>query len=352
MKKTIMSILLWVASSASAATTYYVATTGNDGAAGTSTGTAFATINKALSVVAASDTVKVAAGSYTENPAVVTAGGVFLNTIHVIGCDASFGATTSRTVTVTGRFTTSLGSSTNGYYRFENIGVTGATSTAWALGNLHYLTFINCAAYSNTGASTDGFNFKDYALFQNCVAYSNGRDGFNGEAGSSNTTIFDGCTAYSNTRDGFRTYNSGSVFVFCLSYSNTGNGFYSPVSPTVCTIAKNCTADGNGTGIKLGGRFTIVSNCIISNNTTGSSGYSSDARDTNASYNVYYNNGTARTNFPTGTGDVSGDPKFVNRAGGNFALMPSSPAKGIGLPAYLDSGAFQRREGTARAACP
>ena len=58
-------------------TTYYISTTGSDGAAGTSPSTAFATFGKANSVVVAGDTVRVLAGTYdlgTGNVRITTSG--------------------------------------------------------------------------------------------------------------------------------------------------------------------------------------------------------------------------------------------------------------------------------------
>ncbi len=329
----------------------YVATTGNDGNAGTS-GAPYATINKALDVCAAGDSIFVAAGSYTENPIVKTSGSVSA-AVSVTGTDASFGATTLRSVTVTGRFTTSLASGTQAYYRFENIAQTGATATGWAL-PLHYCTWINCSASSNTGATTDGFTYRDACIFQRCQADNNGRDGFGGAASTSDKSAMHGCVAFSNGRDGFRADRSAMTWVNCVAYSNVGNGFTMAVAPASCCMVINCTSDGNGVGIAVGGRFVLVANCIISNNTTGLSGYSSDGRNCNPSYNVVYNNGTARTNFPVGTGDITSDPLFTNRAGGDFTLQVTSPAKALGLPAYLDAGAYQLQDssGRARAACP
>ena len=50
-----------------AATDYYVSPSGNNANSGTTSGTAFKTISKAASVIAAGGTVHVAAGTYAEN---------------------------------------------------------------------------------------------------------------------------------------------------------------------------------------------------------------------------------------------------------------------------------------------
>jgi Secretion system C-terminal sorting domain len=56
-----------------AGTTYYVKTSGDDGAAGTSWGTAFATVQEALSTAASGDQIWVAAGTYTPSTSDQTA---------------------------------------------------------------------------------------------------------------------------------------------------------------------------------------------------------------------------------------------------------------------------------------
>jgi hypothetical protein len=41
-----------------------------------------------------------------------------------------------------------------------------------------------------------------------------------------------------------------------------------------------------------------------------------------------------------GTGEISADPFFVDKALGDFHLMPNSPCRNSGFPAGTDMGAF------------
>lgn len=335
--------------------TYYVSTTGNDSNAGNSTAAPWATITRAFdstpaagSILAAGDTVIIEAGTYTENP-VIDVVGTVLASITVRGVGSGWSTLTTgqfnaltKPVTIAGQVTTSRSSGTTGYYRFENIAQSGASGTGWDLGNLTYMCWINCSANSNTGASSDGFSCKSTSRFIACEANSNGRDGWNQLDSAAETMFYYGCLAKDNARYGFHTYTNGVFLAFCTAHNNATGNFYSGISPASGFAAIHCTSDGPATnGYRVGGRFNSLINCIMSNCTTGWTGYSAATEHTIDIANLTYSNSTDRTNAPTGYNSTSGDPLYTDRAGDDFTLQQTSPCVNAGWPSSSDIGSKQ-----------
>lgn len=82
-------------------------------------------------------------------------------------------------------------------------------------------TLSRCIAYSNTGATTDGFAIAGTGLqIINCTAYANGRDGF--RLASATNQILINCIAEDNVAAGINnSTNSNNVqFVNCAAFSN------------------------------------------------------------------------------------------------------------------------------------
>lgn len=80
-------------------------------------------------------------------------------------------------------------------------------------------TYLFCIAYSNTGASSDGFaNLTNNKFLMNCVAYANGRDGyrFTGQSTLVN------CIAEANTGVGIKITAGIAQILNCAVYNNTG----------------------------------------------------------------------------------------------------------------------------------
>jgi hypothetical protein len=154
---------------------------------------------------------------------------------------------------------------------------------------------IGCIADTNTGASTDGFNFDDNALsgclVLNCVAYNNGRSGLRNHG----------------------TYQAVSIFGSIFSQN---------------------TAYGISAGLAFRAHLTI-------------------------NYNAFYSNTSGpRNNYTAGPNDVTltGDP-FTNAAAGDFSLNNTAGAgaacRAAGFPGvfpgglttgYLDIGAVQHQD--------
>lgn len=92
-----------------------------------------------------------------------------------------------------------------------------------------------CLAYSNTGASTDGFTpTNDTAIVDSCIAIANGRDGF--RTGTQPMTLLN-CHAEGNTGFGYTCTGRGMSRINCSAYNNTaGATSDAAVVPTVNQI--------------------------------------------------------------------------------------------------------------------
>jgi len=92
-----------------------------------------------------------------------------------------------------------------------------------------------------------------------------------------------------------------------------------------CTISGNSTFVNTGNGIYMSGGY--VTNCIVYFNNYGSYVFHSS--------DIYKSGGIVSysCSFPliSGTGNISADPRFINRAGCDFRLQPGSPCIDSGV---------------------
>ncbi|MEJ5298985.1 MAG: right-handed parallel beta-helix repeat-containing protein, partial [Armatimonadota bacterium] len=139
---------------------------------------------------------------------------------------------------------------------------------------------------------------------------------------------------------------TGPYGIWCEYYSSpsitnnvvSGNGLYGiycywEASPVVT----NNTVVGNGTGIRCDMSSPPITNTILAFNGTGV--YRSGGSPVLRSNCVYNPGGTNYSGLSAGAGDIRADPLFVNRAEGDFHLLPGSPCIDAGLdsavPAWL-----------------
>lgn len=79
---------------------------------------------------------------------------------------------------------------------------------------------INCIAYANSGASTDGFTTAaNNVQWINCTAYGNGRDGF--ASGATVALRWFNCIAEGNTQYGYNGSTNPKTLINCAAYNNT-----------------------------------------------------------------------------------------------------------------------------------
>lgn len=272
----ITSIYIVLALSASTteahAATYYIATTGNDSNAGTTTAP-FATLGKAQSLVEAGDTVFIRGGTYSiAESQIAEYSGIFARVFNLSKSGTEnkyisyFGYPGERPV-----FDLSAVKPANrrvyvffvsgSYLHFKNFEVIGTqvTITSHTQSECFHHEGGDCCIYENLsmhdGMAIGFFITKGSAnLVLNCDAYNNwdnvsengkggNTDGFGGHVRSESDTgnVFRGCRAWYNSDDGFDLINCRAAFTIenCWSFKN---GF--------------STADaslGDGSGFKSGG---------------------------------------------------------------------------------------------------
>jgi hypothetical protein len=316
-------------------TTYYV-----DGAVGSDVndglnegaGNAWATIDHALSNIAAGDIVYVKASvTYDEGGQLDVLGTSWsaADCIQLIGYATTpgDGGVVDWTRSASGSILNS-GIAGGHYYFIANFNFYGSNTTAVFWGAGDYTIFYNCTfATSNAGFSGD-----NYINFIKCTGHSNTWDGFDTDS----NTVHIGSKAYGNGRWGISTDNTSDVH-HCLCYNNTNDDIY--MFGGFNTAVHN-TCDGDG-GSKT---------CLYMNAgprlAYGNLLYDADIGL--ESLEVIYNEGLVFNNLINGcTTDIGGNagvdshnfsrldnvtgaPKFTDEANDDYTLAIDSPARDAG----------------------
>jgi len=197
----------------------------------------------------------------------------------------------------------------------------------------------NCLVASNTAAFGAGVN---QSVLHNCLVSNNWTSGSSGFGGGAHLSTLYDCTIAGNqsSNGGGGSSNTFERCVLTGNFAaNYGGGTYSGTLRN-CIIAKNtcghggggvydaallnCTVVNNRATNEAGGIYAIivgrVTNCIIYYNWCG-----------NTSWSNYYNysfgaiNYTCTQPMPSGVGNITNEPKFVDWAGGDFRLRVGSP---------------------------
>jgi parallel beta-helix repeat protein len=191
-------------------------------------------------------------------------------------------------------------------------------------------TITNCtfslnayAVYQYTGTST----------VSDCTISGN----YSGNCTEHGSTTFANCVFSGNTGEGFATRFGAATVINCLIRGSASgvDVFGAPVSVI------NCTLTDNTVGINSNGGSTTVTNSIVAWNQTGMRRTSTSVTVT-PTYNDVYANATANyTNIadPSGTnGNISADPWFANRTGGDYRLLLGSPCIDAGNDTVVTPG--------------
>ncbi|MGL1884987.1 MAG: T9SS type A sorting domain-containing protein [Reichenbachiella sp.] len=223
------------------ATDYYVATSGSDSNSGTSTGSPFKTIQKAISEVSAGDYIYLRGGTHvmTESPIVIQKNGASGSNIHVY----AYGSETPVL-----RFDDDENSSKRGivqdgdYWHWKGVTIERAGDNGMLLsGNNN--TIDNCIFRKNndTGLQLSRFNTSASSIgqwpsnnlivgcesFDNADSDSEDADGFAAKLTSGTGNIFRGCVAHHNIDDGWDLYTKSDtgpigkvLFEDCIAHNN------------------------------------------------------------------------------------------------------------------------------------
>jgi parallel beta-helix repeat protein len=185
-------------------------------------------------------------------------------------------------------------------------------------------TFTNCQFLDNVGGSFGGaFDMATSvsATFDRCFFRGNtaARAGAIEIFGGSTTKVYN-CIFVGNTATG----SGGGGAIWVGSSSN-------PVIRNTTIHGNSATASAAG-GVLASGSTVSMANCIVWAN-TGTGGAQGATNQLNgATFSVGY---SIVLGGAAGTGNLAFDPQFANAAGGDFRLLPTSPAIDAGSNAFV-----------------
>ena len=315
------------------ATTYYVnASRTDDSGAGTSWGAAKKSIQAAINISAAGDTIIVTNGLYapisTDNKAITiqSVNGAEVTVIDGAGENrcASLGTIPLQTKSILYGFTLQNGtaSSGGGSYCGSLYNCTLSNNTASFGGGAYYSTLNNCMLSGNT-ATSNGGGAHSGSLY-NCTLSNNTASSGGGvyiSYGTLNNCILSGNTASSGGGSYGGTLNN--CFIVGNVATNGGGAYYGGTGMAL----NNCTVVGNMARSSYGGvSYGTLNNCIVRDNAL-SSGFASDV----CGRGIYVY--TCAPELSAMNGCISDAPLFVDAAAGDYRLQSGSPCVDSGLNA-------------------
>jgi len=231
--------------------------------------------------------------------------------------------------------------------------------------------FVDCVFTNNTAARSGGAvtNTGATPVFEDCLFSLNEATEAGGaifNTPGSDITV-EGCTFERNAagagggaifNEGASPYIAGSVFLRNTS-ANFGGALFnnlaadagpSEVLAINCVFAKNTAAEGGGAISTLGSSFTAV-NCTIADNTapedSGGAFFNNDATTEVLNSIIWYNSDEWIVNLLSfteirwsnvgggdqGPNNIAAEPRFTNRAGDDYSLLPQSRSIDAGTAA-------------------
>jgi len=310
------------------ANTWYVRPTGDDTNDGLSWATAKKTISGGLAAAFGPDEVWVAQGVYTENIAMRSG-------LRLYG--GFSGTETTRDQRNWKTYATILDGAAKDVVQVgHNAVLDGFTVRNGARGvTLMYgdTSIANCVV---TGNSTTAIHGSGGATsLTDCTVTNNSYHGLYLDFGTATVTR---CEFRANGWDGINAHLTATLNVTdSLVNGNTRKGIL------LCGgYVVNCTDTGNGTGIEISpDGVNHVLNSIIAFNGTGINRFNNcvigdiSCNDVYGNTSVNYGNMTDQTDL---NGNISADPLFVNRSGGDYRLQATSPCADTGIDSTVVHG--------------
>ncbi|MEZ6244031.1 MAG: FG-GAP-like repeat-containing protein [Phycisphaerales bacterium] len=332
------------ASSASAATTYYVRKTGSDSKSGTSPANAFKTIDKAADTAHAGDTIYVGAGTYVET--------ITPNNDGTSGSPITFIADTTGTQTGDAGTVTIQKSGTSGnalliqnddYITFRGFVIEGGSDTIkWDNSDGGVLE--NCTIRNADDDMIEVANGSDLTI-TSCTLTDSNDDGVvvsGGDAtlvacnidqmndraisitSSGSTVSVRRCTIW-NSGYGVRTTYGTATIVNCVFYDIDSDAVRGENSSVLHVYA--CTMDDIGSdGVQSYGTANVYDNIMTH---IGDDGMDKESGTFNASHNLIWSYADSRSEGFDST-EYSFDPGYVDRSARDYRLSAGSGAIDIG----------------------
>jgi hypothetical protein len=241
---------------------------------------------------------------------------------------ASFGGVLISCTLVTNR-------ASNGGGAYSNIlnACTLVANYATSIGGGAYGSRLNnCTVALNTNASHG-------AGLHSCVAAASViRNNFSisGSGGGAYTSSLTNCTLLNNTAAlGGGAFNSS--LTFCTISGNRASGSYGGAG--YGGAFNNCLISSNSAPFSSGVESGILTNCTIVGHTNGPAAYSCTAYNSILYYNANnWSSSTLRScctwPLPSGSGNFTNPPLFLDLVGGNLRLQNTSPCINAGNNAY------------------
>ncbi|HET9906171.1 MAG TPA: choice-of-anchor Q domain-containing protein, partial [Anaerolineales bacterium] len=317
------------------ATTWYVATTGNDANSCSTTGSPCGTINGAIGKAANGDTIKVATGTYLGTGAQV----VLINKSITLsgGWNAGFSAQNGMS-TINGqgeRWGVAINSGVSAIIE-RSVVQNGKNSIGGGIYNAGGTLSLNNSTISGNHATGGGGG----GIFNN----PGGQVTLNNSTVSSNngTGIYNNGLPWDNGTTTALTLNNSTVS------SNNGTGIYNGglgiIALNSSTVSNNTTAAGGGGIDNLDGSVTMK-NTLLAGNSSANSGQDCTGVIASSGYNLIGNTSGCslamstgdQTNVNPNVGPLVGTPGYHPLRAGSPAINAGNPAGCIGSTGTLST---------------
>ncbi len=272
MKQNLLTwLLLIITTTQINATNYYLTTSGSDSNSGTSSSSAFASLEYAVSVLEAGDVLNVSSGTYYESSTIIIqTNGTSSNSITIKGNSSS------KPVFY---FDGDEGDSNRGvvmdadYWTWTNVIIQNAGDNGMLLsGNnntIKYCEFVGnhdtglqLSRYSSSADDISEWPSDNYIYgcisYDNCDSANEDADGFAAKLTCGEGNVFENCVSHHNVDDGWDLYTKSSTgeigaitFINCIAHDNG-------------TLTDgSTTGDGDKNGFKLGSSSNTVDHILV-----------------------------------------------------------------------------------------